>query len=368
MFSNADIHAIDTHTGGEPTRVVVSGFPKIRRETMVKKKEYVSTHHDRVREALMHEPRGHKDMLGAIITEAVSKEADFGVIFMDGGGYLDMCGDGAISVMTVAIETGIIKKETPVTNVKMDTPAGLIKGKIFIEHDRVQKVSFENVPSFLYKKRTTIDVPSIGCVEVSISFGGNFFIMVDAKKLGIHVVPSNLEELIKLSAAIKEIVNREIVENDPYLASKGKLDLVKIFEREESERLHYKNIVIFGEGRFDRSPCGTGTSAKLADLYAEGKIALGEILLNESILSTKFEGKIVSVTETEQGFDAIIPEITGSAYITGFNRFVFDDKDPFTYGFELSKRKELKSGELKEASLDEAETFSTHQCKTSCSI
>lgn len=334
MNFTKSIHTIDSHTMGEPTRIVVGGIPNIPGDTMAEKKAFLEKEMDAVRTTIMHEPRGHNDMFGSIILAPTHKEADFGIIFMDGGGYLNMCGHGSIGAITVAIETGMVERKEPFTEVAMDTPAGLIRGKARIENGRVKEVSIVNVPAFLYKKDVVINVPDIGDVILDISFGGSFFAIVNAKQLMVTIDPKNTQRLIEIGLKIREIINHTIDIKHPNLEHIKTVDLVEIFDDAVHQNAHYRNVVIFGQGQVDRSPCGTGTSAKLATLYAKGQIKMDEPFIYESILGTTFKGRILGTTKVGD-YEAIIPEITGSAFITGFNQFVISPDDPVKNGFVL---------------------------------
>lgn len=328
------INAVDSHTMGEPTRIVTGGIPSIPGKSMPEKKAYLESNLDHLRTGIMLEPRGHNDMFGSILTSPTSEEADLGIIFMDGGGYLNMCGHGTIGAMTVALETGMVPMVEPVTEVVLEAPAGLVRGQVKVENKKVKEVSFKNVPSFLYKRDVEIEVPEIGKVTLDISFGGSFFAIVSAKQLGLKVMPENAQKLNRLGMTIRDIVNETVKVQHPELAHINQVDLVEIYDDPTHPEATYKNVVIFGQGQVDRSPCGTGTSAKLATLYAKGAFDEADTFVYESILGTLFKGRIVGKAKVGE-IDAIIPEITGSAYITGFNQFVFDDEDPVKYGFIL---------------------------------
>ena len=207
MKFSRSIHAVDSHTMGEPTRVVVGGVPQIPGKTMPEKKKYLEDHLDYLRTAIMLEPRGHNDMFGSIVTTACNPEADFGIIFMDGGGYLNMCGHGSIGAATVAVETGIVPMKEPVTEVNMEAPAGLIRAKVQVKNEKVQEVSIVNVPAFLYKADQQIDLPGYGKITFDISFGGSFFAIVPAKQLNIKLLPENADKLKVLGIQIRDIIN-----------------------------------------------------------------------------------------------------------------------------------------------------------------
>jgi len=328
------VNAIDTHTMGEPTRIITSGIPNLKGSTMAEKKEFLIDEMDYIRTALMHEPRGHRDMFGAIITQPASTWADLGVIFMDAGGYLNMCGHGTIGTVTAALETGMIEPAEPFTQVTLDTPAGLVTARATVEDRRVGEVSFTNVPSFLYKEDVDVDVPDIGKLTIDISFGGSFFALVKADDLGLEIIPENAMELSKAGLKIRDAVNQQVEIQHPLLTKITTCDLVEIYGDPVKPDSTARNVVIFGDGQVDRSPCGTGTCAKLAALYAKGQIKKDELFVYESILGTQFKGKVLG-EEKVGDFDAVIPEITASAYITGLNTYVIDDRDPLKHGFVL---------------------------------
>ncbi|MBU5678211.1 proline racemase [Alkaliphilus sp. MSJ-5] len=328
------IHAIDSHTMGEPTRMVVGGIPNIPGNTMAAKKAFLEREMDEIRTTIMHEPRGHNDMFGSIVLAPTHEEADFGIIFMDGGGYLNMCGHGSIGAITVAVETGMVEKKEPFTEVVMDTPAGLIRGKAKVEKGKVKEVSIVNVPAFLYKQDVKIIVPEIGEVVLDISFGGSFFAIVNAKQLKTTIEPKNTQRLVDIGLKIREIINNTVEIKHPLLDHIKTVDLVEIYDDPVHKEADYRNVVIFGQGQVDRSPCGTGTSAKLATLYSKGQIKVDEPFVYESILGTIFKGRVIGTTKVGE-YEAIIPEITGSAFITGFNQFVVSPDDPVKTGFIL---------------------------------
>lgn len=334
MKFSRTIQAIDSHTAGEATRIVVGGIPNIKGNTMPEKKQYLEDHLDHIRTAIMLEPRGHNDMFGSVMTQPCDPDADFGIIFMDGGGYLNMCGHGSIGAMTVAVETGVVPMEEPVTKVVMEAPAGIIKGDVKVENGKVQSVSIFNVPAFLYKRDQEVELPGVGKVKFDISFGGSFFAIVHASQLGLKIEPKNAAKLTDLAMELRDIINRDIEIQHPTLEHIKTVDLVEIWDEPTNPAATYKNVVIFGQGQVDRSPCGTGTSAKLATLHAKGELKEGEKFVYESILGTLFEGEIVGTTKVGE-FDAVLPKITGSAYMTGFNNFLIDEDDPVKYGFIL---------------------------------
>lgn len=282
----------------------------------------------------MHEPRGHNDMFGSIITTPTLPEADLGIIFMDGGGYLNMCGHGTIGAATIAVETGMVEFTEPITNIIFDSPAGLVRTKVRVVNGKAKEVSVVNVPSFLYKKDVQVDVPEIGKVTFDISFGGSFFAIVKDSELGVAIDPKNTNIIIERAMELRNIINKEIEVKHPTHPHIKTVDLVEVYGNPKSDGADYQNVVIFGSGQADRSPCGTGTSAKMAALYAKGELGINEPFTYESIINTKFKGRILEETTVGE-FKAVIPEITGSAFITGFNHLVIDEEDPVAYGFIL---------------------------------
>lgn len=328
---NKTFYTIDSHTMGEPTRIVVSGFPALKGQTMMKRKKYLEKNYDHFRRALMLEPRGHRDMFGAIVTQPVHEEADIGVIFMDSGGYLNMCGHGSIGTATVAVQTGMVEVKEPYTDIVLDAPAGIVRTRVKVENNKVIETSIENVPAFLYKEDISMNIAGYGEILMDISFGGSFFALVNAENLGLDIDVSNLNVFKDLGMKILQEVNEKIEIKHPYLDITT-VDLVEFYGKSDRPEANMKNVVIFGDAQADRSPCGTGTSAKVATMYAKKKIKLNEKFVYESITGSLFTGE--AIRETSVGdYDAIIPRITGSAYIIGMNQIIIDDSDPFKYGF-----------------------------------
>ena len=325
-------NAVDTHTAGEPTRVVVSGVPFLR-GSMAEKRCQLQEEYDFIRTALMHEPRGHKDMFGAILTAPVHPEADLGVIFMDTGGYLAMCGHGSIGAVAAALETGVVARREPETMVSLDTVAGLVRARVAIEDGRVGEIAVENVPAFLLYSDAEIELGT-GTVRVDIAFGGNFFALVPAHRLGLTIEPSQLGELVQRGMEIRTVINEQVEVVHPVQPHIHTVDLVEIYEDEPEEGIDCRNIVVFGDAQMDRSPCGAGTSAKMAALYARGRLPLGKPFVNESIIGTCFTGRLLREALVGR-ITAVVPEIGGRAYVTGLQQFVVDPRDPLRAGFQL---------------------------------
>ncbi|QEH61401.1 proline racemase [Spiroplasma chinense] len=327
------IYAVESHTEGEPTRIILSGVPPLKGKTMAEKKDSLLNEHDWFRKLLMNEPRGHNDMFGAIVVPPCDPNADFGVLYTESAGCLNMCGHGTIGLATVLIETGMVEKKEPYTEIKLDTPAGFVVAKANIKNDKLTSVSVENVASFLYKENIELDVPEVGHIKFDISFGGSFFILLESSQLNLDIVQENDALFVEKGMKILKYVNEHVKVEHPINTYINKVDLIEFYEKpNDRHKDNYSNCVVFGLGQFDRSPCGTGTSAKVATLVARNELELGQEFIYESILGTKFIGKALSKTKVGD-FDAIMPEITGKAWITGFSNYVVQPDDPFQEGF-----------------------------------
>ncbi|MBZ5199923.1 proline racemase family protein [Planomicrobium chinense] len=325
IVSEQLIQTIDAHTMGEAARIVIDGIPEIQGDTMMQKKQYMQTHLDSIRKLLMHEPRGHLNMFGAILTKPCNPECDLGVLFMDSGGYLNMCGHGTIASVTVAIDHGLIEKKD---RLLLDTASGIVTCFVSYENERVKEVSFVNVPSFLFLKNVSVDVAEVGPVQMDIAFGGSFFSIVDAAQFGLELSIDEQDQITRLGIAIRKAANEQLTIAHPEIPDISTVDLVE-FSLKRGDH-HYKNTVVFGDGQLDRSPCGTGTCAKLATL----PLAKNEEIIQESIIGSKFKGAIIADAQVGD-YKAIIPKITGSAWVTGMHQFSLDVTDPFTEGFLL---------------------------------
>ena len=327
-------NTVDTHTGGEPTRTIVGGMPHIPGKTVAEKMLYLQEKEDWIRQCLMYEPRGNEVMSGVFLTEPCLPQADIGVIFIEVGGYLPMCGHDTIGVCTTLIETGMIKAQEPYTYINLDTPAGLVRTKIKVANQKAKEVSFTNVPSFVFLREVMVAVPGLGMLKTDISYGGNFYAIVDAADAGIEIVPERAKEIVMLGNRIKDAVNQEISVCHPEAPFINEVTHVEFSAPSPNYQRGLRNAVVIPPGAIDRSPCGTGTSAKMASLHAKGKLGLDQEFIHESIIGSTFKCKIIGETAVGD-FKAIIPEITGSAYITGMHTFMLDPEDPFPKGFQL---------------------------------
>ena len=328
------VTTIDAHTEGEPFRVITGGLPELPGDTILERRRYMMNHLDHLRTALMWEPRGHADMYGCIVTAPVSEEADFGVLFMHNEGYSSMCGHGIIGITKVVLETGMLPMIPPVTTLKIDSPAGMITAYARIDDHRVVGVSFRNVPSFVLAMDETVSVPGLGRVHYDIAYGGAFYAYVDAEPLGLRTQPVDFAFLVQKGMAIKRAIvdSRPVVH--PFEEDLGFLYGTIFTAPPRSEDGHSSNVCIFADGEVDRSPTGTGVSGRLALLYAKGQIELGQPVVIESIIDSRFTGRVVSTTRFGP-HDAVVPEIEGTAYITGRHEFLIDPDDPLKRGFVL---------------------------------
>src|SRR5699024_3845488 len=264
---------IDTHTGGNPTRTVISGLPPLKGKTMSDKMLYMKEHYDWIRKFLMNEPRGHSVMSGALLTDPCNQEEDIGVSYIETGGYLPMCGHDTIGFCTALVEAGLIEIEEKKQNqtLKVDTPAGLVEVNIKIQNGKAKEVTFKNVPSFLLKT-VRVEVEGIGLVECDIAYGGNFYGLIDARKLGVNLTEENASEIIHKAIMIRNTINKqeEIIHPEyPFITGLTHIEFYTDAEHPEADA---KNTVVVPPGGIDRSPCGTGTCAKLATLYYENNL------------------------------------------------------------------------------------------------
>lgn len=324
---------IDTHTGGNPTRTVISGLPKLEGKTMSEKMLYMEEHYDWMRAFLMNEPRGHGVMSGALLTDPCHPEADIGVIYIETGGYLPMCGHDTIGCCTALIEAGHIDVQEPYTYLNLDTPAGLIKVTVKVEEGKAKEVTFANAPSFLLKS-VEVDVDGIGKVDCDIAYGGNFYGIIDARKLAIPLVPENASSIINKAINIRKTINEQFEVVHPAFPFINGLTHIEFFTDPVDPEAHLKNTVVVPPGGIDRSPCGTGTSAKLATMYRRDEIGMNEEFVYESIVGTLFKARVLEETVVEE-VPAVINEVTGSAWVMGMHRFYFNERDPLQEGYLL---------------------------------
>lgn len=328
------ITTVDAHTGGEPFRVITGGFPDLPGDTILERRRHAREHLDYLRTTLMWEPRGHADMYGCIITPPVSPGADIGILFMHNEGYSTMCGHGIIGIAKVALETGLLPMMAPETTVMIDTPAGLVTAHARVEDGQVTRVRFHNVPSFVLALDETVQVPGLGPVRYDLAFGGAFYAFVQAEDAGVQLKPEGFRPLIERGVAIKRAIMASRPIPHPFEPDLSFLYGTIFVGPPLGEGAHSRNVCIFAEGEVDRCPTGTGVSARLAIHHTRGEIGVDEPIVVESIIGSRFSGRIVKTTEFGP-HRAIIPEIEGTAHITGRHEFLIDPTDSLRDGFIL---------------------------------
>ncbi len=328
------ITTIDAHTEGEPLRVITGGYPDLPGDTILDRRRYAKEDFDYLRTALMWEPRGHADMYGCVIVPPVTDRADFGVLFLHNEGYSTMCGHGIIAVTKVAVECGLLPMLSPETTVRIDTPAGLVTSFAHVRNGKVVDVRFHNVASFVDTLDAIVEVPEVGLVKYDLAFGGAYYAFVDAASVDLECVPEQCGDLITKGKQIKRAIMETATINHPIDPDLSFLYGVIFIGPPVDADADSRNVCVFAEGEVDRSPTGTGISARMALHYARHEIEIGEPMVIESILGTRFTASVVS--ETQLGpYPAIIPEVKGRAFITGRQEFLIDPDDPLQRGFIL---------------------------------
>lgn len=326
------IKTIDTHTAGEPLRIIYNGFPELKGSTVIEKRLFARNNFDHLRRSLMWEPRGHSDMYGCLINPPINEDSDFSVLFLHNEGFSTMCGHGIIGVTTALIETGAVAIKLPETTIRIDTPAGLVIAIAIIENNKVLSVKFQNVPSYVYAIDRSIEIPEVGKVNYDIAFGGAYYAIVDAEKLNLGLVSHNSSDLISLGRIIKQ----KIVEKEPIIHPFEKemsfLYGTIFVGRAHTKTSHSRNVCIFADGEVDRSPTGTGVSARLALHFYRKEIGINETIEIESIIGSKFKGSVIGTAKYDR-FDSVIPLVEGKAHITGKHEFYIDPEDILKDGF-----------------------------------
>ncbi|MCU4746373.1 MULTISPECIES: proline racemase family protein [unclassified Streptomyces] len=323
--------AVDSHTEGMPTRVVTGGIGVIPGATMNERRLYFVEHLDHVRRLLVNEPRGHSAMSGAILQPPTRPDADFGVLYIEVSGCLPMCGHGTIGVATVLVETGMVEVLEPVTTIRLDTPAGLVVARVAVRDGHAESVTLENVPAYCERLDATVEVPGLGEIGYSLAFGGNFYAMVDLDAVRLPFDRARKDEILSAGLAIMRAINASAPPEHPEIEGVGHCHHVE-FIAPGSDAAHSRHAMAIHPGWFDRSPCGTGTSARMAELHARGELGLHQDFVNESFIGSRFTGRLVGET-TVAGRPAVLPTITGRAWVTGIGQYMLDPTDPYPAGF-----------------------------------
>jgi len=332
MRSKLVLHAVDSHTEGMPTRVITGGIGTIPGATMNERRLYFREHRDHIKQLLMNEPRGHSAMSGAILQPPTRDDCDWGVVYIEVSGYLPMCGHGTIGVATVLVETGMVEVVEPVTTIRLDTPAGLVVAEVAVEGGAAKAVTLRNVPSFSMGLDRTVKV-SDRSVIYDMAYGGNFYAILPIDQLDLPFNPSHKNEILAAALDVMDAINAQdepVHPEDPTIRG---CHHVHLYAPGSTAR-HSRHAMAIHPGWFDRSPCGTGTSARMAQLHARGELPLNTEFVNESFIGTRFTGRLLGTTEVA-GRPAVLPSFTGRAWITGTAQYLLDPDDPFPAGFVL---------------------------------
>jgi proline racemase len=327
------LHAVDSHTEGMPTRVIVGGVGVIPGATMAERRQYFVSQMDDLRTLLMFEPRGHAAMSGAILQPPTRPDCDFGVLYIEVSGCLPMCGHGTIGVATVLVETGMVEAVEPVTRIGLDTPAGRVVADVSVQDGAAMAVTIQNVPSFSCTMDQRVDLPGYGQIEYDIAFGGNFYAIVELAEVHLAFDRVQQQSIAEAGLAIMAAINsghRPVHPESPEISGCHHVQFIAPGSTAEYSR----HAMVIHPGWFDRSPCGTGTSARMAQLHARGELPLNRDFVNESFIGTRFIGRLIEQT-TVGGQIAVIPAITGRAWVTGTAQYQLDPTDPFPAGFRF---------------------------------
>jgi proline racemase len=340
------VTAVDAHAGGEPGRVIVGGVLDVPGSIMFDKRLYLEQHADHLRKRMLREPRGYPALCCNLILPPTRPEADAGFVIMEQTDYPPMSGSNTICVTTVLLETGMVPMREPVTELVLEAPAGLIRVRAEVANGKVRSVTFTNVASFVTHLDATLEVPRLGSVTVDVAYGGMFYVIADAPSLGLRLTPDEGREIVRIGEMIKAAAREQLPVQHPEQPAVNNFSVAQLSGPPHSPDADMRNAVVISTGRFDwdrpdtwtgvldRSACGTGTCARMATLHARGKLELGQPFRHEGILGTTFTGHLVEETRVGQ-FAAVVPTITGSAWITGISQYVLDAEDPFPEGFTV---------------------------------
>lgn len=322
---------IDGHTCGNPVRLVAGGGPLLEGSTMMERRAHFLAEYDWIRTGLMFEPRGHDVMSGSILYPPTRPDCDIAILFIETSGCLPMCGHGTIGTVTFAVEHGLIKPKTPGV-LRLDTPAGLVIAEYKQVGEYVEEVRITNVPSFLHAEGLTVECPGLGEISVDVAYGGNFYAIVEPQKNYRDMADHSAGDLIAWSPVVRQRLNEKYSFVHPENPGINRLSHMLWTGKPTNSQAHARNAVFYGDKAIDRSPCGTGTSARMAQLHAKGKLKAGDDFIHESIIGSLFKGRVEKEVQVA-GKPAIIPSIGGWARMTGLNTIFIDDRDPFAHGF-----------------------------------
>lgn len=326
------ITTVDTHTAGQPTRIVTAGLPPLPGATMAEKRDFFVAHLDSLRRFLTQEPRGHSTMHVAVLTTPTQPEADIAGLIMNSFGFLNMCGHGTLGIVTALVELGMIPAVEPITRLTFETLGGLIPLEVEVAGRTVKNITFRNLPAFANRHDLALDVPSLGQITVDVVYGGLWYVVVEAAQVGIPLDSAHIDDLLHAGVVIRNALNEQLQVTHPLTRQPERLDLTLFVGPPDHPLAHSKGLVTMGRHIFDRSPGGTGTSARMVHLWAKGQLQLGEEFVHESIIGTIFRGRLIE--ETMVGSQkGVVPEISGRAFVTGLHQFVLTADDPLAEGF-----------------------------------
>ncbi|GAC1321405.1 MAG: proline racemase family protein [Chloroflexota bacterium] len=328
------ITSVDVHAAGEPGRVITGGVLDVPGETMFEKRVYLETHADWLRRRMLREPRGYPGLCCNLILPPTRPEADAGFVIMEQTDYPPMSGSNTICVTTVLLETGMIAIREPVTEVTLEVPAGLIRVTAECSNGKVSSVRFRNVPAFVVRLDAPLEVPGVGTLSVDVAYGGMYYVIADAARLGFRLTPEEGREMVRVGEAIKVAAREQLPVAHPEEQRITGYSVVELAGPAHDAANDMRNTVVISPGALDRSPCGTGTCARMAVLHARGELALGRTFRHEGVLGTVFEGRLLETTSVGP-YAAVVPEISGSAWITSLSQYVLDAEDPFPEGFTV---------------------------------
>jgi 4-hydroxyproline epimerase len=324
---------IDAHTCGNPVRVVKEGGPKLDGHTMSERRQHFLAEYDWVRTGLMFEPRGHDMMSGSILYPPTRDDTDIGILFIETSGCLPMCGHGTIGTVTVMIEHGLVKPKTP-GKLVLEVPAGIVEAHYTMDGPHVESVRIVNVASYLHSTGLKVECPDYGTLTVDVAYGGNYYAIIDPQGDFMSLDELSAGDIVRLSPIIRRRMNEQYTFVHPDDNTIAGLSHVQWTGKPKNSKAHARNAVFYGDKAIDRSPCGTGTAARMAQWAANGKLRVGDEFVHESIIGSLFKGRVESETMVGNN-KAIIPSIEGWARITGFNTILIDDRDPYEHGFQV---------------------------------
>jgi proline racemase len=340
------ITAVEVHAGGEPGRVITGGVHDVPGATMLEKRNHLRDHGDRLRHLMLREPRGYPALCANVILPPTLPEADAGFVIMEQAEYPAMSGSNTICTATVLINEGLVTVTEPITDLILEAPAGLIRISAEVRDRRAHAITFENVPAFVVALGTAVEVPQLGTVHVDVAWGGMFYALTDAAELGFHLTPDEGRELVRVGEMVKAAAREQIPVAHPEQPELAGISIIELTGPPSVPGAHAKNTVVVSSGTLDwsrpesftgvldRSPCGTGTCARMAVLHARGELPIGQDFVHEGILGTTWTGRLLREA-TVGSYPAVVPQLTGSAWITGRTQYVVDDHDPFPEGFTV---------------------------------